>query len=180
MDQRLITDWVGKERVEKWYEGLVAEWDWNARFWEQRAIAEAELGNLDKAESYGAHAVKVHRDPFTLTTYGTLLLRKVCEWADPQSSEAWEFYWRGVRSLHESRQVADRDYPHPFISFFRNTLAFAARNPEVRRGDKVVAEWDRWMRDASAAAPFAHTELLGQLSDFKEQWIRAGLVERDE
>ncbi len=128
MDHQVVQGWVGKGRVDKWYEDLVPSYDWNARFWEQRALAETTSGQFDRAESYAEHAVKLHRDPFTLNTLGTVLLRKAIEWCEPGSASSWDYYWRGVRYLRDSRTLAG-EYQHPYVTFFEIHASVSEPDP---------------------------------------------------
>jgi hypothetical protein len=52
MDEKVLRGWVGSANVESWYEQQSALHGWNARFWEQRALAASDRPSWDKAESY--------------------------------------------------------------------------------------------------------------------------------
>ncbi|MEW2553053.1 SIR2 family protein [Streptomyces zhihengii] len=69
--------------------------DWNGRYWEQRAIYSKSQGMWPTAESFAARAVGLYDDPYTRTTYGTILINKAANFAHPENSSWQEFYERG-------------------------------------------------------------------------------------
>lgn len=48
------------------------QWQWNSRYWEQRALLIAS-DNIELAAKYARHAVAIDRHPFTLTTLSKIL-----------------------------------------------------------------------------------------------------------
>jgi hypothetical protein len=170
MNARVLIDWLDPRSIERWYDGLRTEYDWNARYWEQRAIASQRLNAFDRAESYAAHAVEVHRDGFTLTTLGSILLRKAHAWAEPGTEGSWELYRRGNEALHQAAERGEGRLELPYQAFFQNTLelvtAIGVPNPEV------TAEWGRWYADAQSVPLFSHAEFARELAAYQERWLR--------
>jgi hypothetical protein len=173
MDVAILTDWLGQENVERWYEQQVALHDWNARFWEQRALAASERSSWDRAESYAERAVEIHPDPFTLNTLGVVLLRKALSF-DVGSPVMWEYYERAVRALTESRVLGQSEYMHPFVTFFSYTIRVARRERDAAGGSvdpRLVREWNDWMFRARASLVFRREPLRAQLDEFERDWL---------
>jgi hypothetical protein len=170
MSARIIGDWIGVGEADGWYAELLDVYDWNARYWEQRALASARAGVFDRAESFAANGVRVRRDAFTLTTLGSVLLRKSHLWATPGSDGSWDFYWRGVEALRDAALRAEGRVELPYLAFFQNTLELAEkiRSPI---DPQVLAEWAHWDTEASDIQLFAHSEFRNQLQDFRQRWM---------
>lgn len=66
------------ERAVEFYSETQSTWEWNSRYWEQRALFTSET-NLTLALRYARHAVAVEKHPFSLTTLGKLLMMQVEE-----------------------------------------------------------------------------------------------------
>lgn len=172
LDAKIISDWVGLDRVNSWYDKLMPDYDWNARFWEQRALAEAIDLRFDTAESYAERAVQLHADPFSLNTLGAILMRKAVDWYAPGETEARDYYWRGVRALVDSRRKAEDQYEHPYITFFRYTLRFVDKHyPNTMPDERIRHEWHSWWQSARHAPPFAHRSLADALGELHSEWL---------
>lgn len=174
MDEKILADWIGAGRVEEWYEEQAASYGWNARFWEQRALAASGRNLWDRAESYAEKAVDLHRDPFTLNTLGTVLLRKALAVTEPGSETRADYFRRATDELESSRRAGRDQYMHPYITFFDYTLRVARE--EVDRPNGIVPQpairlWDEWLRRARTSAVFAHEDLRRQLEDYAESWL---------
>lgn len=173
MDLAVLTDWLGSENVDRWYEQQAALHDWNARFWEQRALAASERSGWDRAESYAERAVEIHPDPFTLNTLGVILIRKALSF-DVGSGVMWDYYERAVRALTESRELGHSAYMHPFITLFRYSIRIARREGE-HAGDTVdprlVRNWNDWMFGAKASPVFRSKHLRKELDELERDWL---------
>lgn len=62
------------DNAEEFYISVQQSWEWNSRYWEQRALLMADR-DIFTALTYARHAVAVERHPFALTTLGKLLFR---------------------------------------------------------------------------------------------------------
>ena len=173
MDVAILTDWLGPENVEAWYEQQAPLHDWNARFWEQRGLAASERGSWERAESYAERAVRAHPDPFTLNTLGVILLRKALSF-EVGSPATWEYYERAVRALTESRELGRDAYMHPFITFLRYALRIVRREKDATGGSidpRVVRDWNDWMFRARASPVFRRRDLRTELDDVEREWL---------
>jgi hypothetical protein len=174
MNHRVLADWFGQDAVDKWYAELQDVHGWNARYWEQRALASARVNLFDRAESFAHHAVQLYRDAFTLTTLGSVLMRKAASWAEPGSESSRDYFWRGVEALREAAERGQGRLELPFLRFFERTLEIA-RQPDaawLRSDPEVRHEWNQWYADARELEVFRHVELDEELTVLTNAWMR--------
>jgi len=76
LDADSVRRWMGPRALE-WYENIAASYSWNARYWEQRALAHVHEEDYATARSYAEKALDIHADPFTHTTLAVVLLRQL-------------------------------------------------------------------------------------------------------
>lgn len=173
MDERILRDWIGLDQVERWYEQQAGLHGWNARFWEQRALAASARSLWDRAESYAEKAVDIREDPFTLNTLGVILLRKAAETTRAGTEHRWGFYWRGVRALEQSRERGNEEFMHPHVTFFEYTIRLA--HDELTSGGaippQVLRTWQDWLLRARWSPAFAHPEMARQIEEFHARWL---------
>jgi hypothetical protein len=173
MDEKIVLDWLGQELAQRFYADLLPYYDWNARYWEQRALAELDMNHLVPARSFAETAVERNRDPFTLNTLGLILLKMA---ASPEYSKAagtLVLYWDGIQSLRESLEIGQELFPHPYTTFFRHTLNYVEthfKNKEIDRG--IVKEWDWWYKKAQNSKLFAAPDKHAQLSSYNLSWLK--------
>lgn len=110
-------------KARDWYESIKDHYDWNARYWDQRALLESGEGNHEAAFSYAKKAVNLNGHSFSLTTLGTVLLRAAADESTKLSDdERFEAYEDGDRTLRESRRQEVRDgrggNEHPLETYF--------------------------------------------------------------
>ena len=181
MDMRVIFDWVGRNLVSDWYGSIISQYDWNARFWEQRALAEARLNRFPKARSFAEEAVKIHRDPFTLNTLGTILLRMAVDYYEPGCATSHELLWAGIEQLRGSRELGAGRFPHPYTTFFTYVLRFAQ---DAFRDEPVDArlakEWQYCMREAQNAQAFVQPRDFDLLEEWHYNWLSLAVPRRTE
>lgn len=61
------------QKAEEFYNAVKREWEWNSRYWEQRALLIAD-DDLPTSLRYARHAVAIERHTFPMTTLAKLLL----------------------------------------------------------------------------------------------------------
>ena len=174
MDENVLEGWIGLSNLERWYEQQATYYSWNARFWEQRALAATRRGLWEPAESYAERAVHQHEDPFTLNTLAVVLLRKA-EAMEPRSGSRWDYYWRAERALAESRSAGRGEYMHPYVTFFEYTLRIVAdegATGAAQMATSLAATWQDWMTRARQADAFAHARMREQLERYQFDWLR--------
>lgn len=169
MDEQLIHEWVGAIRSRDWYEALVPMYNWNARFWEQRALLEARLGHFPRARSYAEEALRIQRHSFTLNTLGSILTKMATEYLNPQSREGYEVFWEGVKALRGARDYREDDSIHSYTTFFSRVIAFAkqayvSQNQII--AEDLRKEFNAWMSVAKHTTLFSHPESKKQLDSY--------------
>ena len=65
-----------KEHSAEFFHLSRESWQWNSRYWEQRALL-TQTSDIDTAVQYGRHAVAIEAHPFPWTTLASLLIRKL-------------------------------------------------------------------------------------------------------
>ena len=64
------------DQAEPFYIKVQKQWEWNSRYWEQRALLIAD-SDLELSLRYARSAVAIERHPYSLTTLGKLLFRSM-------------------------------------------------------------------------------------------------------
>lgn len=178
MDKDSVVSNAGSvELARSWYEALRADFDWNGRYWDQRALLESDAGHHDRAYSYAKKSVSVHRHAFSLNTLGRVRLKAA---ADPLTNldEAWVFFKEGVSFLQESVAHArgfGEYYEHPFVTLFNYVAEMAAR---LGKKDARVAELDQMRREweIEVARHGNASELIGDKMKLAREKVFRALV----
>jgi len=100
MNAKALRATFPRSDIDKFYEELRPTFgEWNARYWEQRAINARHNEDWAPAESFAARAVSLYDDAFTRTTLGTILINKAASLAE-SNEPAWStYYTRGQSEL---------------------------------------------------------------------------------
>lgn len=61
---------------EEFFKETQASWQWNSRYWEQRALW-TEQSDIDTAIQYARHATAIESHPYPWTTLASILVRKM-------------------------------------------------------------------------------------------------------
>lgn len=173
MDERLVKRLAGDEEVDSWYAALEESYRWNARFWEQRALA--QVANLDRAYSFARRAVELRRDAFALTTLGTVLMRRVVSVAVHETIAAAEPYWReAVDALAEAREDDHGRLEPPFTTFFSYTgkLFDGPVKPTGLWVTTIRQAFEDWLGAAKATGVLSDPAVAQLLHRFPEDWFR--------
>lgn len=127
------------------YGDLESAYDWNARFWDQRALAAADANEFEPAFSWAQQAVARKRDALSLTTTGkVLMLRAVSEarsgvWPTTTFENA-EQYLRDARHLEGSRA----EYPiETFLTYIRRLLKLVPQRDRAL-DQQIRLLWNNW------------------------------------
>ena len=120
MDQETVSRLVGQQNAREWYESLRRFYDWNARYWDQRALLESELGDHETARSYAERSIQALEHPFGYNTLGTVLLRMAIRRGNPSP------LLEGIRNLDRARRFQEwGEREHPFVTFFTSLHRYA-------------------------------------------------------
>lgn len=165
-----------REQVLAWYESVEDAYDWNARFWEQRALAAAELGLFERAFSWAKEAVRRREDSYTLNTVGAVLMRRAVSEASPSEWPADSFE-AAERALAEARDLEGSQAEYPFETFFNYTIRLINK---VKSRDEALNEqlrqlWVNWRIRVLTLNPVVQEKLRVTLDRTSAQWAEAGM-----
>jgi hypothetical protein len=173
MRAETVRDWIGQEAAGRWYEALQHHYQWNSRFWEQRARSELFSNRFLAARSYAEEALKIHRHHFCSNTLGYVLIRMASEYYNAGDSEAARVFWEAIEHLRNSRDSSFRDTEHPYYTFFYYTLKYAkerATVPDTAFFDRMETEWSQWSVKAKMLGIFTADDDIRQFEGFKAEW----------
>ncbi|MER7071407.1 hypothetical protein [Terrabacter sp. NPDC000476] len=153
MDSARVVDSLGVDRAVGFYDELHDHYEWNARYWEQRALTElaAWPPRFGSAESWARLAVHKHADAFSLNTLATVLLRQSC--AGEVLDEA--LFFEGMQTVDAARAASiDRVTEHPYVTAFTYLTRAQKLSPQsgslARRVDSLFNYWNRDARESRA------------------------------
>lgn len=130
--------------AEEFYVSVQKLWEWNSRYWEQRALLKAET-DIGTGLQFARHAVAIERHPFPLTTLGKLLLQAMEERAQERPSlfdEAFET----LSSAIESAVMLSRISVHPFASLLSGVARYVELGGNLTTHQRGTL--DRYRADA--------------------------------
>lgn len=166
-----------KDAVLDWYEALQDAYDWNARYWEQRALAALEVGSYEPAYSWALEAVVRRRDSFTLNTVGTILMRRAVSEA---TASTWptESVERALDALTEARDLEAAESEYPFITLFTYLVRLVQTVTE--RDDALDQQlrdvWNGWYIRMLGLDAATQARLGGVVREAQRAWTDAGLA----
>ncbi len=149
--------------AEDFFVRVQQDWQWNSRYWEQRALLVLET-DLESAVRYARHAVAIESHPFPLTTLGKVLLRRMESSTRPDAdfSEAFDVLTRAIRSeVHRSRVTI-----HPYSTLFAGIVRYMElegpiNGPMRQRIEQLMADaQDEFYRDAQLRDQIARVDML--------------------
>ncbi len=120
--ERVTRPLLGKF-TEKFYVSSRESWQWNSRYWEQRALF-AQSSNIDTAIQYARHAVAIEGHPFPWTTLASLLAKKLESTSIGIDTLYAEVYDLLILVFREESARSWRPTPHPYAALFHATCAF--------------------------------------------------------
>lgn len=168
MDRRNVIEVTGgKEAALEWFEGVEDSFEWNSRYWEQRALLEAENGRFAPAYSFAKVAVSKEKHPFPLTTLGVICFMHSAYQVRKNLNLAWDLYCEGVSALDEA-MVMGRERPEtvfkPIATYLDNTMKLSPHFVEdVGRKTKITSDFYRWMSNE------AEVDFCGDNADARKE-----------
>jgi SIR2-like domain len=176
MDADRIVDWYGAEQADSWYENLLNEYGWNSRYWEQRALVElkSDKPRFERAESWAREAVAAHRDPYSLNTLATVILRhSVSRAAFDEDS-----FFEGLAYVEEAQASLWLPSEHPYItalSYLRQ--AMTARGTSQATHKRLIKAFNNWKRLAQESACYqSATDSRKSIDDKIASFMRSALA----
>lgn len=127
MNAKVLAKLFPTSNIDGFYEGLRNTFgDWNARYWEQRAINSKLAEDWAPAESFAARAVSLYDDAYTRTTYGTILINKATHLA-ASSELAWAGYYRRGKDELDVAMGKDRRNRVTAFAYLESTLSLLGK-----------------------------------------------------
>jgi hypothetical protein len=118
---KVVIPFLGADS-EKLFIAAQRKWEWNSRYWEQRALLVGE-SDLDRGLSYARHGVAIEEHPFPLTTLGKLLVRKMER--EPTAREAT--FEEAIATLAKAIRIEagrSRVTVHPYFTLLSGAARF--------------------------------------------------------
>ena len=170
MNHSTIIRIVGRQNEQEareWYENLREYYDWNGRYWDQRALLESRFGEHETARSYAERSIQVHRHSFGFNTLGTVLLRMAINLGSDES------LLLGIRNLEIARGFQDwGEREHPFVTFFTSLIRFAEAWGINAVPHRARTSWTQWLRDANSSTVFSYPQTHRQLEEWNREWLK--------
>jgi hypothetical protein len=134
---KIVKPLLGKSEAEAFYIAVKKNWEWNSRYWEQRALLIYE-DDIKTAIQYARHAVSIERHPFPLTTLGKLLLR-IMDSSRRNCSEIYNESYEFLTEAIEWESINSRISIHPYSTLLMGTIRYLELGGELneRQREKV-------------------------------------------
>ena len=166
MDQESVMRLIGPVLGRNLYEVVQQYYDWNGRYWEQRALFESELGNHAQARSYAEHSLKIHYHPFALNTLGTVLGRMAVENGDT------DVLREAINNLEYARDRRRWDASeHPYVTFFTIMIRFGQEWGLSAMPTQLRSTFTEWLGHARRSIVFSNSDAEDQLMTFQRDWL---------
>ena len=171
MDHRNVARYSGRESGSGWYNGLLQYYDWNGRYWDQRALFESRYGHHEMARSYAERSIQVHRHSFGYNTLGTVLLRMALD------QRLVDELYEGIENLDTSRRFREWEArEHPYTAFFTYLIQYAERWGLYEIPQQTRNQWEIWFREALSSQVFSSAQGQRQLAEWNKRWLQCTVV----
>ncbi len=151
---KIVKPFLGSA-AEQFYIDTQKKWEWNSRYWEQRALLAAD-SDLDIALQYARHAVAIELHPFPLTTLGKILLM-VMEAHVDERQRAFGEAFENLSAAITSEKRALRITVLPYFSLFTGAA--------------------RYLELGETLTPEQRKELLGFITDARNRLAKDRQIE---
>jgi hypothetical protein len=134
-----------RSNAERFYVDVQKQWEWNSRYWEQRALLTAPH-DIDTAVQYGRHAIGIERHPYSLTTLGKLLFIKM-----EQCDSGKESIFREALGVLSEAVALESNWMrmtiHPFITALNGIIRYLQAGGKLI--DKDIEQVESFKRKAA-------------------------------
>ena len=170
MDEEAVMRLVGVNRGRELYAAVQHLFDWNGRYWDQRALFESRLGHHPQARSYAERSIQVQEHPFAFNTLGTILGRISIQSGDVNDLQEC------IRNLESARDRLTRDTSeHPYSTFFSTMNRFGQEWGLATIPTPLRNMWTDWFNQSQRELLYSHPQGQAQLRDFQNQWLRLAI-----
>jgi hypothetical protein len=129
-----------RDKSQDFYKEVQAAWQWNSRYWEQRAILTQD-DSIDHAIQFARHAVAIEEHPFPKTTLASLIVRKMETLSGPDELLFDESFSLLETALRDEATRGWRPTPHPYSVLFHAISVF------LKLGGRLSAKRENWTRE---------------------------------
>lgn len=180
MGRAMVLELLGGDRgmALEFYSRLESAFDWNARFWEQRALTAALDLRFEPAYSWALQSVARKRDAFTLNTTGVVLMQRAFHEA---LSGEWptDTYEKAVGYLDEARKLEGPKAEYPIETFFTYTTRIIERVSDRDRGLNTQLRhlWSSWYNAILTLDPTSQLRLEDVRRQAGIAWDKYGFAD---
>ena len=166
MNQEAVSRRLGEQNGRRFYELLQQPYDWNGRYWDQRALFESSVGNHAQARSYAEFSLHRHRHPFAFNTLGTVLGRSALDSGDAATLR------EAVNNLMHARETRRwEESEHPYVTFFRTLIRFGQDWGLAAIPTQLRNAFHEWHRHAIRSTVFAGPRNEELLEEYLRDWL---------
>jgi len=159
------------------FERLESAYEWNARYWEQRALTAANSQRFEPAFSWAQQAVAKRRDSYSLNTIGVVLMQRAVyeaesgEWPTDTFEKAHDY-------LEEARKLEGDRAEYPIETFFTYVMRLIQKVPERDRAlnSQIAHLWATWYSAILNVDAQGQLRLAKIKMEASETWDRAELA----
>ncbi len=166
LNQETVSRHLGDRLGRQFYDQISDPYDWNSRFWEQRALFESRLGNHAQARSYAEFSLHRHEHSFGFNTLGTVLGRFAIQIGDTSMLH------EAVRNLEHARESRRWDESeHPYVTFFTTMIRFGQEWGLSTIPIRLRNAFFEWHRHAERSSVFFGRRREVELENFLREWL---------
>ncbi|MCK9396056.1 MAG: SIR2 family protein [Methylobacter sp.] len=126
------------EHADAFYINTKESWQWNSRYWEQRALF-TQATDIDAAIQFARHAVAIESHPFPWTTLASLLAKKMETTSVGINTLFEEIYALLTQVFRGESERSWRPTPHPYSALFHAVNVF------LDKGEKLAPRKKDWV-----------------------------------
>lgn len=115
-----------RDRAERWYDACQSDWEWNSRFWEQRALL-ASNTDVSRGLRFARMAVAIEDHPFTLNTLATLLFKQIERGGVADLSGIFDEGFDCVRRAVAFERKKSRVSVYPYMTLCNGVIMYVKR-----------------------------------------------------
>ncbi|HEY5962339.1 MAG TPA: hypothetical protein VIV60_37540, partial [Polyangiaceae bacterium] len=169
LDAESVADVVGK-RAPAFYDAVADGWQWNSRYWEQRALAVVHLDPVS-ALRFAEQGVGIERHPMPLTT----LARVQFAVADSRCYASFDDRRLVVSAIGNANTAIDLSRRSSRREAHAHDVAIrgASRFLEHAHGTISLRQWDGWQLMDGIVADLPRVKAKASAEKLRQMWFTA-------